>query len=239
MKRVVAVLTNSIMHDFPMLAHATLTEDAPEQRALIVQAGNQPLNETASLVCRCAVEEAVAVPIFQGVVRPLYAASERFAREDAAVLATAQALRARVSPHALLRHLELSHARYELAGAPQPYAEVVAVLRLVWDAACPLGAGPTAKARLLVRASRTVRLSLTESGLEGAAAGVSADDLLPIFIFAVAWSAPPNLASTCHYLEQCVAQQLLSSEAGYCLALLQTALNAIPTLTELLPDDEG
>lgn len=228
---VVRILTQCIITEFPILASATLNTDESE-RQLNAQPGNRPLNEKASLVCRCAVEEAVAVPLYRGVIAPLFAASAKFTAKDREIYIATNRLVQETSPHELLRRLQASDP-FVLESCAQPYAEVVHVLSHVWDPASEYGTGPTTKARLLVRASRTIPLAISRAGQENS--DIGADDLLPIFCFATIWSRPKNLASLCYYLEQSVAESLLTSEAGYALALLQTALQTIPTLLE--PDD--
>ncbi|GBG32598.1 Hypothetical Protein FCC1311_088232 [Hondaea fermentalgiana] len=224
---VVRILTQCIITQFPVLGTAILAS-SEDERHLDAQPGNRPLNEKASLVCRCVVEEAVAAPLFRGVVAPLYAASEKFLTEDRRIAKAAARIVARGDPHELLRRLQASED-FVLSTCKTPYAAVVEILKQVWDPASPMGSGPTSKARLLVRASRTIPLAISQAGQHGKHE-IGADDLLPIFCFATIWSQPRNLASLTHYLEHCVAQSLLTSEAGYALALLQTALQTIPTL---------
>ncbi|CAK9002564.1 Tenascin (TN) (Hexabrachion) (Tenascin-C) (TN-C) [Durusdinium trenchii] len=216
LNRVVHLLTRVILFYFPVLSQALLSE-APHQQHLNHQPGNRPLNEKASLVCRSAVEEAVAVPIFHGVVRPLYAQSD-FAAQDRQLLdACSRAVAAR-DPQAVLDKLKVDE-RFRLKGVAKPFDRVVRILSLVWDPDSSAGAGATAKARLLVRASRTIPLCISQAS--SSTQEIGADDLLPVFIFCTIWSRPPNLASLMHFLDACVPQELLSSEAGYCLALLQ------------------
>jgi len=54
-----------------------------------------------------------------------------------------------------------------------------------------------------------------------------------VFIYATVWSEPSNLYSQMHWLDRCTSPQLMSSESGYSLALMQTACQVIPDLTDM------
>lgn len=224
----IRLLTRAVLRYFPALAKATLEEPESAVNDIV---GSKPLSERASLAVRCAVEEAVAVPVYMGVLKPLFMCHESLAEKDREVRLICDALSTMSNPHALLEHLQVAET-VRLTNVARPFAQVVELLELVWSPDSRIGAGPTAKARMLVRASRTIPQCIAHAGEEKAARAIGADDLTPIFIFCVVASRPANLASLFHYLEECVAEDLLNSESGFCLALLQTALLAIPSLKD-------
>uniref|UniRef100_A0A7S2SN57 VPS9 domain-containing protein n=1 Tax=Mucochytrium quahogii TaxID=96639 RepID=A0A7S2SN57_9STRA len=213
LKRVVLILTKVLLYKYPLLATATLPLE-----------NKAALHEKTSLVCRCAVEEMVAVPLYQGVLRPLYLMSD-FAQTDREILQSCDKLVGLRKPHAILEELQCQE-KFILRQSHLPYEYAIKVLKLVWDPDSQLGAGPTAKARILVKASQLIPQAVPNGG----GAGLGADDLMPIFVYLTVMSRPPNLASMMNYLEACVSDELMSSQAGYSLALLQTALQIIPTL---------
>mmetsp|Transcript_5719 Transcript_5719/g.10250 ORF Transcript_5719/g.10250 Transcript_5719/m.10250 type:complete len:574 (-) Transcript_5719:1469-3190(-) len=213
LKRAIQLVTFVVLLYFPCLKAAVM-----------------PSGERASLVCRCAVEEAVAVPVFHGVLRPMLR-STHIGEQDRTVAAMCALLVSRWTPQQALQHLQVSKAF--MIEEELPFREVIDTLKLVWDPDCAAGGGPTAKSRLLVRASREIPLCL---GRAGRSKDIGADDLLPIFVYAVAWSVPSELGTLVFLLENLVADELLSSEAGYSLALAQTALQTIPTMTEAQAD---
>jgi hypothetical protein len=225
--------------------------DAPDSD---LNRGRRRLRSLRSrLEVRCAVEEAVAVPLFFGVLRPLIRAGvSGLQQRDDEIARACVALCAEGDPHAILRRLQLAE-NLVLADDPQPYQEVVSALARVWASqpgltergASPeladryepvdadaegweLGDGPTSCARRLVRACQRIPRCAVRAGV--GRGGLGADDLLPVLVYATARSRPPALASVLYWLESCCAPELLQSEAGYSIALLQTAAQTIPTL---------
>jgi len=227
LKFIVKMLTQVFLLEFPILRTAELRKESVEERTFQAHSRNHPLNEKASLVVRVAVEEAVAVPIWHGVLRPLYSVSDKFALNDNSFLHAAERIFAKFSPQQILEMLQVRKV-FWLENVDFPYGEVISILRVVWDPDSLAGGGPTAKARLLVKASRTIPLSITKAGITKEEVG--ADDLLPIFCYSCAASRPKNIASLSHFLSSFVEESLLTAEAGYVLALLETAIQVIPTL---------
>jgi len=156
LNKVLNIITSTILLHMPSLRSGKLNLNEPIA----------PLHEDASLVVRCAVEEAIAVPVYLGVLRPLYLADETFRVNDANIHKICSMWVASNNWELLLKKLEVS------GGLIHSYSKVIAALKLAWRPSTTYGDGPTAKARMLVRACRLI-------SIEAESSSIGADDILP------------------------------------------------------------
>ncbi len=174
---------------------------------------------------RLAIEEALHLRIHDDALEHVY--GEKYSRENAAIQKVCLELYALDDSKVIQRLANSKDDEKVLAAyASSEYSKVQIPLELksLWTTSKT----PCAKVRAVARASKMISGVVVEAG---------ADELLPCFLYTMVQAVgsisererAPNIASQCAFIEDAIASEedLMLSEAGYALALLQTATEAI------------